>query len=130
MKVLYSKYHMDESKDADATVRDYDFFLGVVGEETTMTYEDGTNMCIGDVVEISVSDEIVLGHECVVKDVDGVFVMGLKTIGSNIVNGSPINSYGALSSDEILKISKQKSYKDIKVNDVYGNTVVLLEEGD
>jgi hypothetical protein len=53
-------------------------FLGIVGEPTDMTYKDGSNICVGDVVE-SFRGICSTKLNFIVKDESKAYMMGLKS---------------------------------------------------
>lgn len=93
-------------------------FFGIIGIPTTLTYEDGSPMHIGDIVKISGNSELsVIVNDGVNRQ--DVFVMGLR--GSNVTRGI-VDDYNHL---KITLVRKHfhASESDYPIRSIYMKTV-------
>lgn len=106
---------------------------GIIGDVTKMTYKDGSFAQVGDVVTTNHD-----GTCFVVKDREGYFIMGLKSIGENFSNGVDTKEEGW--TIELVKkcydveVGEEHSYlkviedKPSRIIIIDGKTIEISEE--
>lgn len=100
---------------------DNNFYYGTIGDETNFTYEDGSKMNVGDLVELIDINNNTKEESCICKNKDnGEFVMGIA--GNTIINGiSEYNSW---------KIKLIKKYYEVENNYIAYNYVKYIFDNE